>query len=540
MSDDPLPQADNEVVAKGDRQKRLLEQVRKEWGKPLERERNFGLIRLFHRWSKATASVDDSTWGDLAMDEVFAAIDRTRSVTGQQVLYHQLRTGLAGPVLLAERARQQDILRDDASLRERLQLLLEQLNRPGAEYVAPLLLGGMPDKPRLAWLYRSLAVASMGCLVATGFFHWMVVPVLVLLLVNVAISATYGQRILPHFTGFASINTLLGVAAEVAKLPDRHALPQLGALRQSAPLIAGLRKRLGWLVADRSAMPEMTQWLFGYLNMMFLFDVLIFLRSLKILREKQSQLVGIFEALGSLDASIAVASYVSGLPVFCRPELVETRRLEVTGIYHPLIPNAVDNPLSLTDRGALIAGPNMAGKTAFIRTIGINLILAQTLDLCLARRAILPRAVVRSAIRREDKLSEGSSYFYSEIKQVQEFTQLGAGGLLHVILIDEIFRGTNTIERIASSAAVLRHLARTQIVLATTHDSELQALLGDVFAMYHFSDQVVNGTYGFDYHICTGPVRSRNAIKLLALSGYAKEITDEAERLAAQLEPRPG
>ena len=187
MSDDPLPQADNEVVAKGDRQKRLLEQVRKEWGKPLERERNFGLIRLFHRWSKATASVDDSTWGDLAMDEVFAAIDRTRSVTGQQVLYHQLRTGLAGPVLLAERARQQDILRDDASLRERLQLLLEQLNRPGAEYVAPLLLGGMPDKPRLAWLYRSLAVASMGCLVATGFFHWMVVPVLVLLLVNVAI-----------------------------------------------------------------------------------------------------------------------------------------------------------------------------------------------------------------------------------------------------------------------------------------------------------------------------------------------------------------
>ena len=87
---------------------------------------------------------------------------------------------------------------------------------------------------------------------------------------------------------------------------------------------------------------------------------------------------------------------------------------------------------------------------------------------------------------------------------------------------------------------MLRHLARTQIVLATTHDSELQALLGDVFAMYHFSDQVVNGTYGFDYHICTGPVRSRNAIKLLALSGYAKEITDEAERLAAQLEPRPG
>jgi hypothetical protein len=540
MSADPLPQTDSEIVAKGDRQKRQLLQVRKEWGKPLERDRDFSLISLFHRWSKATATVDDSTWGDLAMDEVFAAIDHTRSITGQQMLYHQLRTGPASPALLAERARQQDVLRDDANLRERLQMLLARLNRPGAEYVASLLLGGMPEKPRLAWLYRSLAVGSVLCLMGIGFFHWLIIPTLGLLIVNAAISATYGHRIQRHFTGFASINTLLGVAAELAKLPDPRTLPQLSALRQSAALIAGLRKRLGWLVFDRSALPEMTQWILGYLNMMFLFDVLIFLRSLKILREKRSELVGIFEAVGSLDASIAVASYVSGLPVFCRPELVEARRFEVTGIYHPLIPNAVGNSLSLTDRGALIAGPNMAGKTAFIRTVGINLILAQTLGFGLARQAVLPRAIVRSAIRREDKLSEGSSYFFSEIKQVQEFTGLGADGPLHVILIDEIFRGTNTIERIASSAAVLRHLARTQVVLATTHDAELQAMLGDTFAMYHFSDQVVNGTYGFDYRICSGPVRSRNAIKLLALSGYAKEITDEAERIAAQLEPRQG
>jgi DNA mismatch repair ATPase MutS len=107
---------------------------------------------------------------------------------------------------------------------------------------------------------------------------------------------------------------------------------------------------------------------------------------------------------------------------------------------------------------------------------------------------------------------------------------------LQVFLIDEIFRGTNTVERIASSAAVLRHLAARQLVFATTHDTELQAMLADRFEMFHFTDQVVDQRYGFDYRIQPGPVRSRNAIKLLALSGYPQAVTDEAARIAADIE----
>jgi DNA mismatch repair ATPase MutS len=194
----------------------------------------------------------------------------------------------------------------------------------------------------------------------------------------------------------------------------------------------------------------------------------------------------------------------------------------------------VSNSLDLTGRSALITGPNMAGKTVFIRTVGINVILAQTLNFCLAERAVIPRAMVRSAIRREDDLAAGQSYFFAEIQQILDFTRAEKDGQRYLFFIDEIFRGTNTIERIAASTAVLRHLGQSQIVLATTHDVELQELLAGTFDMYHFNDQVVEGRYSFDYHIHPGPARSRNAIKLLEISGYPNSIVHEAETIAAR------
>jgi len=397
-------------------------------------------------------------------------------------------------------------------------------------------MGILPPRPRLAWLFPVLSVVSAAALVGMFFFHPLFLIAVPITLINGFIYYTYGQSIAPHFSGFAQINSLLGVAAELGKIPDGQGLPQIAGLRQSRPLIEVLRRRMGWLVVDRSTLPDLLVAVFGYLNMCFLLDIVVFLRSVHDLEKNRAALVQIFEAVGSLDAAIAVASYLESLPAFALPEMGDHRRIEVTGLYHPLIPQPVENAFSLNGRSALVTGPNMAGKTVFIRAMGINLILAQTLGFCLARSAVLPRSVVQSSIRREDRLSDGESYFFTEIKQVLDFIQCGQNGPPHVFLIDEIFRGTNTIERIASAAAVLRYLAQENIVFATTHDVELQRMLADTYAMHHFSDHVVDGKYGFDYLIHPGPVRSRNAIKLLALSGYPETITEDARRLAAELE----
>ena len=517
------------------RRQARLAQLRRTWGKEIPRERDMEIIAMyFASLGTDRKTVNDQTWRDLGMDDLFAKVDRTCSIPGRQILYSQMRTYVEDDRALAERAREQEILAADPTLREGCQVLLARLNAPGEQWLASLLLNPFPKPPSFAPLLYLSSFLSVACLAGIVFVHFLVLPALLLLLGNAIISATYTRGIAPYFSGFSQIVTLLGVSEELAKIPNVGSLPQLEFARQASPWVRSLRAKLGWLAVDRTTLNDLAASAFGYLNMLFLYDAIVYLRSLAILRQHQAALVGLFEAVGSLDSSIAVASYLQSLPRFVRPKLIEGRGLDVTGLYHPLLAGAVSNSLRLADRSALIAGPNMAGKTAFIRTVGINLILAQTLNLCLAERAELPRAIVRSSIRREDDLLAGQSYFFTEIHQIAEFTQIEGRGQLYLFLIDEIFRGTNTIERVAASTAVLRHLGKSQLVLATTHDVELQELLVDTFDLYHFSDQMVEGSYRFDYRIQPGPARSRNAIKLLEISGYPSSIIREAEALAAR------
>jgi DNA mismatch repair ATPase MutS len=122
-----------------------------------------------------------------------------------------------------------------------------------------------------------------------------------------------------------------------------------------------------------------------------------------------------------------------------------------------------------------------------------------------------------------------------ELERIREMIQEGSEEGLHLFLIDEIFRGTNTLERIASATAVLRHLGDRHLVMATTHDLELQALLSGSYDMHHFSEQIVDGRHGFDYRIHPGPTTGRNAIRLLELRGYPDAVTQQARELADAL-----
>ena len=126
---------------------------------------------------------------------------------------------------------------------------------------------------------------------------------------------------------------------------------------------------------------------------------------------------------------------------------------------------------------------------------------------------------------------DGNSYYSREIEQIGEFLNCPENSFL--FLIDEIFRGTNTVERIAISAATLRFLSRRNMVLVTTHDVELQPLLNDCSRLVHFSEQVDGNRYYFDYVLRNGPCRAGNAIKLIELKGYPSSLIEEARRLAA-------
>src|SRR5262249_25033748 len=160
------------------------------------------------------------------------------------------------------------------------------------------------------------------------------------------------------------------------------------------------------------------------------------------------------------------------------------------------------------------------GKTTFLRTVGVSTVMAQTVHICLASNYAAPVAVVRSVIGRSDSIESRRSYYVAEVEALLELVRVSAGPQPNVFLLDELFRGTNPVERIAAGQAVLRELVAggggptIHVAYAATHDSELVALLSGVFDSYHFSDAVGADGLIFDHHLRRGSAATRNAIAL--------------------------
>ncbi len=380
----------------------------------------------------------------------------------------------------------------------------------------------------------------LACFLGMALWPILLIPGAILALLNLVIIETYGRKITPFFEGFSGISRLLWVADGLSALPDSHTMPPIKDLRETAPVRLQLRRRLGWLAMDRENMGDIAQAVIGYINLALLLDIQVYLGSLTLLRRHQTALVKMLEAVGTIDAAISVASFADGLPVVATPSLVDERRIEAAGLYHPRLVAPVGNTIRSDGRSILITGSNMAGKTTFLRTVGINVILAQTLHLCLAEKAAMPRAIVRSSIHREDQLVRGESYYAVEVGRILNMIHDANGGSLHLFLLDEVFRGTNTLERISAATAVLQHLGRAHLAIVTTHDLELQDLLAADYDMHHFSEQIVDGGYSFNYCIQPGPTKGRNAIRLLELSGYPENITRNARQMADQLTSQTG
>lgn len=165
--------------------------------------------------------------------------------------------------------------------------------------------------------------------------------------------------------------------------------------------------------------------------------------------------------------------------------------------------------------------------------LGVNVLLAQTLGFCVASAATIPRSSVMASIQAAHSVASGKSHYFSEVETIQSFLAQKASPGCTIFVIDELFSGTNTVERVAIARAILESLGRHALVLATTHDVELRALLADHYDLYHFQeDPEVDGF--FDYKLRLGPATARNAIRLLGEVGFPAVVIAKAMQYAEQ------
>ncbi len=248
-------------------------------------------------------------------------------------------------------------------------------------------------------------------------------------------------------------------------------------------------------------------------------------------KEFGPQIRGWLAAAGEFEALTALSGYAYEHAEDVFPEFAGAGEIvplfAAEGLAHPLLPArvAVRNDLKLGDGLQLIvlSGPNMAGKSTFIRCIGVNAVLAQCGAPVRAGRLRLSPLQVAASICILDSLSGGVSRFYAEIHRIKLVFDLTRGPVPVLFLLDELLSGTNSHDRLVETQFVVRGLTeRGAIGMVSTHDLALTKIpetMGERAANFHFEDRFEDGELIFDYTLKPGIVKTSNALELMRSIG---------------------
>jgi hypothetical protein len=292
-------------------------------------------------------------------------------------------------------------------------------------------------------------------------------------------------------------------------------------------------KRLGRLAAALGLRTNPILWFLVHLLMPWSFYFTYRLELVK--AEIAQQLPRWLDAWYELEALNSLANFAYLNPHYEFPQLIaEPDRIAARGLGHPLLKpeSKVCNDFDLDHdhRIVILTGSNMAGKSTFLRTIGVNLVLAYAGAPVNAERLQTSLFRIFTCIKVSDSVQDGLSYFYAEVKRLQALLAAAETDdtLPVLFLIDEIFRGTNSRERLIGSRSYIRRLAHgSSVGLVATHDLELIKLGDEIEGVVnqHFREEVRDGRMVFDYRLRSGPCPTTNALTIMRLEGLPVETS---------------
>ena len=515
------------LVALWNRRRRSarLRRLRDTWGRPSRGESDLDSASLLFEAKNGEMPgncyrLDDHTWDDLDLGALFSLVDRTSTPAGAQALYQILRHPLLDAEALYRRDRLIEAFLTDRELREEVQMALWPLEAEQTTYLPNALWSPLPKRPAYAGLFPLLGASSLAALALVLMGHLSVLVLLALFVADIVVHTLAKRPWGAYYQAIGYLGALIGAADRIAASEHAELAAIRAALEEDLATTRSISKRIAWL-------QYRDEWgIRDYLDIFLMLDLSAFYGVSERIEKSIGHLRALFETVGTLDALIAVASLRTERADHCRPEFTkEVGAWEAEDLVDPLLCEAVPNSLVFLPRSLLITGSNMAGKTTFLKTVGVSALLAQTIATVFGTRYAAPLLRVTSSIGRRDDLVEGKSYYMAELESVLGLIRASEEEGLHLFILDEIFRGTNSVERQAASAEVLRYLANGRdYVLVATHDLALCGLLSPAYANYHFQEQVRAAGLAFDYKLHPGPSTTRNAIALLDHVGYPESI----------------
>ncbi len=496
---------------------------------------NIDLISRYYDYNTdpdAFQYLNDPTRDDLDLDALFFFLDHNISSVGRQYLYNLLcNIPLESPV-----KKQEDWIRlyeSDRPLQQKINRLLKKLNHTDAYYICSLFQIKKPVISSFQFLiWRILQLLPFAFLVAFLLFQVRILLLLcgVVFIVNLIVHYKNKQT---AFLYAGSIPQLLKMINIAKSLFNQNALKDLNpTIEPALKNVSKLKNSLLLFRFDSKIDSDISliSWSVSeFIRIFFLLEPISLFKAFRLLELKSKDIETLFNYIGLIDNLQSVSVLRRELPYYCLPGFASANKIEAEQLYHPLIHDCVPNTITMNKKSLLIMGSNMSGKTSLIRTVGVNVLSGQTLNTCFAESFHCTRMRIYSAINSKDDLVQGKSYYLEEVLRLKEIiTQTQSGA--NLILLDELFKGTNTIERIAAAKATLNYFVRNSqnAVLVATHDLELAGLLKDQYTLSHFTEQVEEETLSFDYKIKEGIPTSRNALRILEMNAYPEALIQEA------------
>lgn len=487
-------------------------------------------IRIYYEEMERGAheqEIDEITWNDLEMDDVFVRLNQTKSYIGEQVLYRRLHCWEQDADWTAFE-QQQDFYLQNEEERLRIEESLMAIGKREEAYDLPRFLKNVESctigSAVCYHILQLLLLVFVALAVATG--GTLALPAVLLAFVNLGIYVVTKNKYEVFLDALMNLKQVIDFERLMESLPQWEGQSPF---REDATLrkdLSKLRLMIGSMQSRRysAASGDPFALFLDYLYGATLYDLSLFHHITKLIDKRTAELMALYEFAGRVDLGIAVASFRKSLPAFCRPVFWEQPALEAKQLFHPLVEEPVGNDFALR-QNALITGANASGKSTFLKALAVNVLLGQAVHTCAAASMRMQNLIVMTSMAVRDSTLTKESYYMREVSYLKRMLDTVETGIPVLCVIDEILKGTNTRERLAASEAVLRYFSKKHgLAAVATHDMELVERLKGLYDCYYFQSTMEDGDISFDYRIQKGIGGESNAIDMLAQMGFPKEV----------------
>jgi hypothetical protein len=496
------------------------------------------ISRLYERNKANSNIVDDITWNDLNMDDIFEMMDYAQSAAGEEYLYAMLRQPKLSDEddYFGELENHIGYMMKNENKRLDTMMVLNELGNTGKyslyDYMDFLESAGKRSnlKHYLCMIMLVLSIVSIFVNTTLG-----VIFVICVVCINITTYMKYKSSSSPYVSTFSYIMRLLKCRDSIIAIGYDSTMDGCTkVLRENKSKFKGFEKNSNMVMQMNASSGNMMEVVFEYIKMLTHIDIIKFNKMLDMVQRNEKEIFELARSIGYVDAVISIAYFRAALPYYCVPINNGNTIFSIKEGFHPAIANPVPNSFTQS-RGMLITGSNASGKSTFLKMTAINAIFAQTIHTCAAKSYEGDFYRIYSSMSLRDNLGSGESYYIVEIKALKRIMdKIGKNDDNPILcFVDEVLRGTNTVERIAASTQILDKLSDNSIIcFAATHDIELTHLLENKYDNFHFEEEVKNQDVIFPYHLLKGRSQTRNAIKLLEVIGFSEDIIDKANDMA--------